>query len=50
MYYIRFIRGSDMRDFYFLPTIRYERHCEMRYLTMEWLKWYVGLEWEVDER
>ena len=44
---MRFICGRNMYDFYFIPTIRMERHCEMRYLTIEWLKWYMGIQWEV---
>ena len=45
---MRFICGSNMHDFYFIPTIRIERQCEMKYLTVEWLKWYVGFSWEVE--
>lgn len=40
--------GSNMLDFYFIPTIKIERHCEMKYLTIEWLKWYIGICWEVE--
>ena len=44
---MRFICGSNVHDFYFIPTIRFEAHCEMRYLTIEWLKWYIGIQCEV---
>lgn len=47
MDYMRFVCGSNIYDFYFIPTIRFETHCEMRYLTVEWLKWYMGIQWEV---
>lgn len=47
MDYMRFVCGSNMYDFYFIPTIRFETHCEMRYLTIEWFKWYIGFQWEV---
>ena len=46
---MRLICGSNMYDFYFIPTIRTERHCEMRYLTITWLKWYIGISCEVKE-
>ena len=44
----RFVCGSNMHDFYIIPTIRFEVHCETRYLTLEWLKWYVGFQWDVE--
>lgn len=44
---MKFVCGSNMLDFYIIPTIKIEKHCEMRYLTVEWLKWYVGIQWEV---
>lgn len=28
-------------------TVRFEVRCELRYLTVEWLKWYAGIRWEV---
>ena len=46
---MRFVHGYNMHDFYFIPTIRMERYCEVRYLTIEWLNWYVGFQWEVNE-
>lgn len=39
-------RGSNVFDFFLIPTIRFEAHCEMRYLTITWLKWYIGVAWE----
>ena len=44
---MNFIHGSNIHDFYIIPTIRTERHCEVRYLTIEWLKWYIGFSWVV---
>lgn len=46
MSHARFTYGFNMHDFFLMPTIRLEAHCEMRYLTVEWLKWYVGIQWE----
>lgn len=44
---MRFVCGSNMYDLFFIPTIRLERHCEMRYLTVAFFKWYIGIVWEV---
>lgn len=44
---MKFAYGSNMHDFFIIPTIRFELHCDMRYLTVEWLKWYVGIRWEI---
>ena len=44
---MEFVCGKNICDFYFTPTIRTERYHEMRYLTIEWLKWYIGFSWEV---
>lgn len=45
---MRLTCGSNMFDLFFIPTIRFELHCEMRYLTIEWLKWYIGVQWLVE--
>jgi hypothetical protein len=42
----RFVRGTNWWEFFVLPAIKFEVCCELRYLTFEWLKWYVGFEWE----
>ena len=47
MDYMKFVCGSNMFDLFLIPTIRLEVHCEMRYLTVEWLRWYIGVQWEV---
>lgn len=49
MDYMRFVYGLNMYDLFFIPTIRFETHCEMRYLTVEWLNLYMGIQWEVKE-
>lgn len=41
--------GSNMHEVFLIPTMRIERYCEMRYLTIEWLKWYVGICWSVED-
>lgn len=48
MDYLRFVCGSNLLSFYIIPTIKIERHCEMKYLTVEWLKWYVGIQWDCE--
>lgn len=45
---MRLTCGLNMFDIFFIPTIRFEVHCEMRYLTIEWLIWYIGIQWEVE--
>ena len=44
----RFTYGSNVYDLFFIPTIRLEKQCEIRYLTVEWLKWFMGIRWEVN--
>ena len=40
-------RGENIHDFFFIPTIRYHhRDGIYQYLTIEWLKWYIGLKIE----
>jgi hypothetical protein len=43
---IRLAYGTNVYDVFFTPTIRFEARCEVRYLTIDWLKWYVGISWE----
>lgn len=47
---MRFICGRNMHDFYLIPTIRISRHCEMQFVTIEWLKLYIGFSMEVKVR
>lgn len=43
---IRFSKGTNLYDFFVLPTIRIHRVRGIYiYLTVEWLRWYIGLQW-----
>jgi hypothetical protein len=35
--------GTLVYDFFLLPTIRYEHHGDTKFVTFEWLRWYVGI-------
>ena len=42
----RFSMGTNVYDLFIIPTIRYHRNDGFgHYLTVEWLKWYVGVTW-----
>ena len=45
---IIFTHGTNVRDFFIVPTIKYNHdgygYC--KYLTLEWLNFYVGFKWE----
>lgn len=41
-----FAYGTNVRDFFIIPTIRYNDDGYCKYLTAEWLNLYVGLKWE----
>lgn len=46
MHKIYFASGSNINDFFILPTIRLQSINRMDgYLTIEWLKWYIGIKW-----
>lgn len=41
-----FACGTNYFDFFIIPTIRF--HADEgfgTYLTIEWLKWYIGIKW-----
>ena len=42
---IIFANGRNTYDFFLLPTIRYNASVEYIFLTIEWLKWYIGIKW-----
>lgn len=43
---IVFIYGTNISNFLIIPTIRYDRDwIDCKYLTVEWLKWYIGIKW-----
>lgn len=39
----RISRGSNVRDFFILPTFRITTSGYANYFTFEWLKWYIGI-------
>jgi hypothetical protein len=41
---IVFMIGTNIYEFFFIPTIRYFEGFD-RELTVEWLKWYIGIRW-----
>lgn len=41
-----FAFGTNVRDFFAVPTIRYNNDGYCKYLTLEWLRWYIGFRWE----
>ena len=43
---IRFANGTNMYDFFIIPTIRItSRDGLYTFVTVEWLKWYIGVTW-----
>lgn len=42
---ITFTNGTNIYDFFILPTIRYNDDCDIAFLTIEWLKWFIGVKW-----
>ena len=41
-----FAKGSNLNDFFFIPTIRLHAiDYAYGYLTIEWFKWYIGIKW-----
>lgn len=46
MKYISFSVGTNVNDFFFLPTIRYNNDGCCKFLTIEWLNLYIGFTWE----
>lgn len=45
-----FIWGTRHFDFFPLPAIRFGLFCEgAGHLTIEWLKWYIGVKWFKNE-
>lgn len=44
---IDFVCGTNVRDFFVVPTIRYNNDGYCRYLTIEWLNLYIGFRWDI---
>ena len=42
-----FVYGINVRDFFIIPTIRYNNDGYCRYFTFEWLMWYIGLRQDI---
>ena len=43
---IKFSYGKNNYDFFVVPTIRITNNAGLyTFLTIEWLKWYVGISW-----
>lgn len=40
---ITFTSGTNVYDFFILPTIRYNNDGDIVFLTIEWLKWFAGV-------
>lgn len=44
---VDFVYGTNVRDFFIIPTIRYNDDGYCRYLTIEWLNLYIGVRWDI---
>jgi hypothetical protein len=42
---ITFTNGTNIYDFFITPTIRYNNDGFCKYLTIEWLRWFIGVKW-----
>lgn len=40
---IVFTSGTNIYDFFVLPTIRINSDCDITFVTVEWLKWFIGV-------
>ena len=40
-----FTCGTNVYDLFLVPTIRFHHNGFLTYLTVEWLKWYIGIKW-----
>lgn len=38
-----FTKGRNVYDFFVVPTIRYNNNGFLKYLTVEWLRWFIGI-------
>ena len=44
---MRITKGTNVYDWFIIPTIRITVNGFCNYLTIEWLKWYIGIAWEI---
>ena len=42
---ISIVKGMSIYDFFIIPTIRIN-YRSYKYLTVEWLRWYIGITWD----
>lgn len=49
MKHFAFKAGTNIYDFFVLPTIRYEHHADTKFVTFEWLWWFAGVSWYREE-
>lgn len=42
---ITFTSGTNIYDFFIIPTVRYNNDGFCKYFTVEWLRWFIGIKW-----
>ena len=40
---IVFTNGKNIYDFFIIPTIRINIDCDITFVTIEWLWWFIGV-------
>lgn len=45
---IKFTSGKNIYDFFILPTIRINSDCDITFVTVEWLWWFIGVKLYAD--
>lgn len=40
---IVFTSGKNIYDFFIIPTIRINSDCDITFITIEWLAWFIGV-------
>lgn len=40
---IVFTSGKNIYDFFIIPTIRINSDCDITFVTIEWLAWFIGV-------
>lgn len=38
-----FTKGTNIYDFFLIPTIRIANHWDIKWITLDWLKFYIGV-------
>ena len=44
--YIKFTSGKNIYDFFVIPTIRINSDCDITFVTVEWLWWFIGIKFD----